>query len=414
MTLNPGDLMFVGFDADNNDIGFITTVDIPAGEIIYFSDDEWDGTAFNGTEQLMEWIVPVGGVSAGTVVSIDMDTSTNSVTFSSGGAVDHFRGGYQIAQGNEMFWAYQGTRVGDDVTPTNFIAVIGNEADGTSNQTPNLTGTGLTTSNGAIIIDGDEDYMEWTADGALPDPVQRQALIDSISDLGNWTTADGSGNNNPNGTGFTVDTQNVVCFARGTRIHVAGGGTKKVEDLRVGDLVCTMDGVDQPIRWIGGRMVSREDFEANPNLRPVRISARALGNNLPLHDLLVSRQHRMLVASKIVARMFGAQSVLIAAHRLMVLPGIHVDDSIQGIEYFHLLFDDHEVVFAEGAPTESLFLGQETIKTVCRKGREEILTLFPELTNSKYAPRPARHIPAGRQQTRLVARHAKNEKPVLM
>lgn len=107
MALNPGDLLFVGWDSDNDDISFITTTDIAAGEIIYFTDDEWNGSSFFGSEQLMEWTVPVGGISAGTVVTIDMDDPSNTASIDAGGALDYIRGGYQIAQVNEMFWAFQ-------------------------------------------------------------------------------------------------------------------------------------------------------------------------------------------------------------------------------------------------------------------------------------------------------------------
>jgi len=166
--------MFVGWDSDNDNIAFITTTEIEAGEIIYFTDDEWNGTTFNGTEQYMEWTVPAGGVPAGTVVNIDMDNPTNTVSIDAGGLFERMRGNPDISGSNEMFWAFQGTRTGNTATPDNFIGVIGNEDDGSYLRAPELSGTGLTTSNGAIVIDGDEDYMEWTDDSALTPPIQQQ------------------------------------------------------------------------------------------------------------------------------------------------------------------------------------------------------------------------------------------------
>ena len=412
MPLNPGDLLFVGWDSDNEDIAFITTVDLTAGDIIYFTDDEWDGTAFFGTEQLMEWTVPAGGIDAGTIVNIDMDPDDQTVTFDSGGAVDYIRGGFQIAQGNEMFWAFQGTRTGNTVTPTDFIAVIGNEADGNDNQTPNLTGTGLTFDNGAFVIDGDEDYMEWTADDGLPDPVTRDDLIASILDTDNWTTADGGGNNNPNGTGFAVDTQTVVCFARGTELDTAESGAQKVEDLRVGTRVVTHPSGAKPVRWICRRAISAEELAKKPKLRPVRITAGALGPNCPTRDLLVSRQHRILLRSKIAFRMFGTKEVLIPAIKLTELAGIYIDEIVETVEYFHIMFDCHEIVFSEGTPTESLFTGTEALKALSPGAHEEILTLFPEIEQSIPGMRPAAFIPPEHRQKRLVARHVKNAQPL--
>ena len=412
MPLGPGDILFVGWDADNEDISFVATTDIAEGELIYFTDDERSETGFFGGEQLFEWTVPAGGVSAGTVVQIDMDPVADTVTFSSGGAVDYIQGGYQIAVSNEMFWAFQGTRVGDDVTPTSFIAVIGNEADGNDNQTPNLAGTGLTTSNGAIIIDGDEDYMEWVADEDLPDPVNRQDLIDSIHDLDNWVTTDGAGNNNPNGTGFNLDVPAVVCFAKETRIATPAGMTR-VENLKAGAKVSTVDGQDVAIEWIGYREVCSAELRANPNLYPVRICAGALGQDLPSSDLLVSRQHRIVVNSKIAGRMFGEPQVLVPAIQLTKLPGIYVDETVEQVGYFHILCGSHEILLANGAPAESLYLGQQAKLMMSDEAYEEIKAILPGLIDqADDFPSALPMVPTQRQRT-LIERHRKNNKPVL-
>lgn len=369
MPLDPGDLMFVGWDSDNEDIAFVATVDIPPGEVIYFSDDEWDGTQFFGSEQLFEYTVPAGGIPMGTVVEIDMDPDANTVTFSSGGTVDYIQGGHQLAGGNEMFWAFQGTRVGDDVTPTNFIGVIANEADGNDNQTPNLSGTGLTTSNGAIIIDGDEDYMEYTADAGLPTPVIRDDLIASISDTSNWTTADGGGNNNPNGTGFDVVIPTIVCFTAGTLIETATG-PRPIETLRPGDLVLTRDNGLQPLRWIGRRKTA-----ARGRFAPVRIARGALGNT---RDLLVSPQHRILITGWQAELLFGEAEILVPA--IALLNDRTITQTPQdSVEYVHILFDRHEIVLAEGIPSESFFPGPNALSSLERAARSEVLALFPEL-----------------------------------
>jgi len=409
--LAPGSILFVGWDSDNNDITFITTTDLAAGDVIYFTDDERDANGFFGGEQLMEWTVPAGGVGAGTVVNIDMDNSANTVSFDSGGAVDYIRGGYSIAGGNEMFWAFQGTRVGDTVTPTNYIAVIGNEADGTDTQTPNLTGTGLTFSNGAFVIDGDEDYMEWVGDTALSNPVQQADLIASILDTNNWVTADGAGNNNPNGTFFDVNFQNVVCFTSGTLIETVSG-PRRVECLVPGDRVVTRAG-QAALRWIGRRVVSSAELAKAPGLRPVRISSGALGQGLPRRDLRVSRQHRILVRSRLARQMFGAPEVLIPAFRLVGLPGVQLDDAQGGVEYVHLLFDDHEVIYAEGAPTESLFTGPQALKAVLPEQREEILAIFPELAELDHAALTAAPVPPAKRLRRFVERSAREDRMLI-
>lgn len=203
-----------------------------------------------------------------------------------------------------------------------------------------------------------------------------------------------------------------VCLARGTLVDTADG-PRPVESLAQGDLLPVLSGGTAPLRLICRRSLGAHALARNPKLRPVRITADSLGPGLPRRDLLVSRQHRMLVASKVVERMFGTREALIPAILLTALPGIYVDETVDRVEYFHLLFDAHQVIFAEGAPTESLFTGPEALKAVSPEARAEILTIFPELAQDDFLPKPACMIPSRRLQKKLVDRHAKNNKPVL-
>lgn len=179
----------------------------------------------------------------------------------------------------------------------------------------------------------------------------------------------------------------VNCFAGGTLIRTDGGDVP-VEDLQIGDLIWTADRGFRPIRWIGVRHVSEEMQIANPRLKPVKIKARALGNGVPQRDLFVSRQHRIAVAVNAVAH----QEVLVPAIKLADLPGIDEVARAQEVSYYHICFDRHEVVLAEGARTESLFLGPQALKAMDDDTREELATLFPEALCEGFAPRPARPI----------------------
>lgn len=204
----------------------------------------------------------------------------------------------------------------------------------------------------------------------------------------------------------------VTCFCKGTLIQTRSDSLA-VEALTKETQVREMGGRFPSIRAVFKTTVTHEDLRRNPRLRPVCISAGALGNGLPLRDLLVSRQHRMLVSSDIAKRMFGRTNVLVPAIRLTALPGVYVDEEIEEVEYFHLLFDRHEVIFAEGAPTESLFTGPEALKSVSDEAREEMLALFPELCDGVHVCEPAEFIPPPKRQKQMIARHAKNGKPVL-
>ncbi|MEE9454435.1 MAG: Hint domain-containing protein [Paracoccaceae bacterium] len=217
-----------------------------------------------------------------------------------------------------------------------------------------------------------------------------------------------SGNN----TGSSLYNDYVTCFVRGTMIETADGPVM-VEGLKAGDLIKTADHDLQPIRWAGQRKIGAQELEQNDKLRPIRITAGALGNGLPATDLLVSRQHRMLTNSPIAERMFGATGVLVSAIKLTALPGIFVDETVEETEYFHLLFDRHEIIFANDSPSESLFTGPVALKSMSPESRKEILTLFPELAHKDYTAVSAKPIPAGGQQKQLVARHRQSNKPIL-
>lgn len=204
----------------------------------------------------------------------------------------------------------------------------------------------------------------------------------------------------------------IPCFTAGTHLMTPSGAVG-VEQLKVGDWITTADNGSQKIRWIGRRSLSADELSENPNLRPVRILAQSLGKQLPERDLLVSRQHRMLVSSKIARRMFGKSEVLISAINLTALSGIFVDQMIEEVDYFHLLLDDHQLVFAEGAQAESLYLGDESQKALTPKGREELSFLFPGIASRDWAPKPARYIPTGSLQKKLMSRHSKNNRNAL-
>lgn len=196
-----------------------------------------------------------------------------------------------------------------------------------------------------------------------------------------------------------------VCFRNGTLI-LTDRGNVAVEDLKTGDMVMTRDHGPQPLRWIGSKHLPAALMQAFPQLRPVRIKAGALGHNLPERDLFVSQQHRILVNSKIAGRILGDNEVLVAAKFLTEIDGIDIDDSAADLDYFHLLFDRHEIVVSEGAETESLFTGAEALRSVEPAARAEILALFPELLDRDHDRLPARRIGTGREGRQLARRHS--------
>ncbi|MEM7523742.1 MAG: Hint domain-containing protein [Pseudomonadota bacterium] len=205
----------------------------------------------------------------------------------------------------------------------------------------------------------------------------------------------------------------VICFGEGAMISLADGGARAVEDLKVGDLVATDGGGPKAIRWIGRRRVSAMELRRHPALRPIAIAPGALGESTPSRQLIVSPQHRMLIRGPVVSRMFGVESCLAPAKRLLSLPGVTCVEADQPVVYFHLLLDGHHVVYANDAPAESLSLGVEAKKALSDEALDEIALLFPQALSSGSAPELARLVPSGRRTERLLTRLTKNKKPLL-
>ncbi len=241
--------------------------------------------------------------------------------------------------------------------------------------------------------------------GALLTPItdEVQRLLDTVIESYSY---------NPAGTLALAEDQIVPCFTRGTMILTADGPVA-VEDLAVGTMVLTRDNALQPVRWIGRVTLSAERLRAQPNLRPIRIAAGALGPNLPAQPLMVSPQHRILVRSAIAQRMFGAVEILVAAKQLLPLEGIDIAQDLETVEYFHVLFDRHEIVFANGTETESLYTGPQALRAVGRAARQEIFALFPELERATALPPSARELASGRMARKLAMRHLQNGKPLV-
>lgn len=192
--------------------------------------------------------------------------------------------------------------------------------------------------------------------------------------------------------------ERVICFARGTLIMTAAGEVA-VEDLAAGDMVATADHGLQPIRWIGSKRVS-----AAAHLAPVVIAAGTLGNHSPL---VVSPQHRVLVSGWQAEMMFDAFELLVPAKALINDKTVR---QIAGgmVEYFHILFDTHEIIYANGAPAESFHPGKEGIDSLSEAARQEVLDLFPELAQGDFdsygpAARPALSVTEARIFAELLA-----------
>lgn len=205
-----------------------------------------------------------------------------------------------------------------------------------------------------------------------------------------------------------VSAVSILCFAAGTLIDT-DLGPRPIEQLAPGDRVRVWSGGFRPVRLLLSSRKTAAQLQRHPGLRPVVISADALGPGLPERDLVVSRQHRVLVNSPIVARMFGRDEALVAACRLTSLPGVYLNETPQDISYFHLVLEDHDVVLANGLPCESFLPGREALRMLPPQARVQLNDSIRETSLAG----PAALIPSNKRQRNFVRRHLKNECPVL-
>jgi hypothetical protein len=137
-----------------------------------------------------------------------------------------------------------------------------------------------------------------------------------------------------------------VCFLKGTLIDTATGPTP-VEALRLGDLVETLDNGLQPVRFISCRCYK---FKNGPHkMKPIRFRPNALGPKVPNRELLVSPQHRIALPQ-------NNPTYIVAAKKLLQLPGVTERPSCKIARYYNILLDQHQLVRANGAWAETLLV----------------------------------------------------------
>jgi T5SS/PEP-CTERM-associated repeat protein len=221
----------------------------------------------------------------------------------------------------------------------------------------------------------------------------------TVSDSGNGGTDSLIFSSGINASGFTIVNSNtiqVACFAAGTRIATESGPVA-VEDLRVGDRVITVSGhtttgsrvglsrfpavsegdnavtcdaSGEPIVWVGKRTANCERHRKPETVWPVRVSAGAFDDNVPVRDLYLSPDHAVFV-----------NGVLVPVK--LLINGTSIEQVKRNIvTYYHIELPTHAVILAEGLTVESyLDLGDRA--DFANSG--ETVRLFPDFA-ARFAP----------------------------
>jgi hypothetical protein len=166
---------------------------------------------------------------------------------------------------------------------------------------------------------------------------------------GNSQGGNSQGGNSQGGSGRGGS---VSCFLKGTTIRTADGD-RKIEDLRIGDLLPTVFGGVRPIEWIGRYLFKKSDPAKAwvKDVLPVRVTRSALGPDIPYTDLFVTKSHSLLI-----------DDVLVPVYNLINDTTIAVYDAraLDELEFFHIKLEAHDVIYAEGAPCETLLYVDES------------------------------------------------------
>ena len=142
-----------------------------------------------------------------------------------------------------------------------------------------------------------------------------------------------------------------VSFTRGTRITMASGAQVAIEDVRIGDRVLTRDDGPQVVRWVG-----ETTLRAVGDFAPVVIRKGALHN---ANDLILSPDHRLFVYQRQDRLGAGRHEVLVKVRHLINGDTVFQQDG-GFVDYFQLLFDQHQIIYAEGIAAESLLIDPRT------------------------------------------------------
>ena len=225
-----------------------------------------------------------------------------------------------------------------------------NVANAVSGPADWLSGILSASGDAAFSDTGLGAYGPLSAGGTAPLAID---LNTADSGTFNQTITLSATDSNPSGydaalSGLTIEVTGTVvpCFCRDTLI-LTDCGEVPVQDLLIGDKIATAAGMARRIKWIGRRSYSGRFVMGRKDILPICIKAGALGDNVPARDLWISPHHAMYFKDNDI------DGVLIEAKDLVNGVSIVQAERVEKLEYFHVELDTHDVIIAEGAPSES-------------------------------------------------------------
>ncbi len=165
------------------------------------------------------------------------------------------------------------------------------------------------------------------------------------------------------------------CLLKGTLIDTPKGPVP-VEKLAIGDLVKTVRGETLPVKWIGWQCLVSSGAEWNESIMPIRVKRHALGGKLPRRDLYLSPNHALLIDGVLIR-----VKDLVNGHSIA---RISEDDAI---DYYNIVLDSHDVVFAEGVAVETYLMRDENYLSFTNFAEyQQLYADEPRVTMTPFAP----------------------------
>ena len=160
------------------------------------------------------------------------------------------------------------------------------------------------------------------------------------------------------------------CFGAGTRIMGGDGALVPIERLELGQQVLTRDNGAQPLLWAGKTTV-----RATGVFAPAHLPPGFMGN---LGPLVVGPLQRIFLYQRggLTANM-RSEALVQARH---LVDGSRVQQREGGFVTYHaLVFEDHQIIYAEGVPVESLLVTRATVARLPNDFAQDLSARFPQL-----------------------------------
>lgn len=135
------------------------------------------------------------------------------------------------------------------------------------------------------------------------------------------------------------------CYLKGTLIETPAG-ERCIEGLEVGDLVKTASGALKPVKWVSRWTAKKSiDHDFDWDNVPVKVARGALNGIAPHRDLYVTDEHSLFIDGVLIPAIDLVNDVNITKE---LPPGNEL------LTYFHIELEDHDVIIANGAQSETL------------------------------------------------------------